>query len=459
MKRPPSHYFTALLLAVLCVALAPAAIALDPPPGGAYPNQTTALGEDAIFSDQGISFSGTAIGFHSLYSETHGADNTAVGSNALFALVSASFNTALGSEALSSSTAAGNNTAVGYQTLNRLIGLGHSDNTAVGYRAMANADSFACVAVGSEALVANTGQLNTAVGVRSLENNTSGQNNTVIGWASMNDNLTGANNAAVGLNALASNTTGNTNSVMGAWGAVLNTTGTNLATVGYQALYNNSTGSDNTAIGSLALFSNTKGSGNIALGKSAGDALTGDNNIAIGNSGVAGESGAIRIGTAGSQTVAYMAGIRETPLVRGDAVAVGITADGQLGVRASSARFKEAIHPMDKASEALLALQPVTFRYKKDPKAIPQFGLVAEEVAKVDSDLVAKDDSGKPYTVRYEAVNAMLLNEFLKEHRKVEEQGKEIAELKAALKEQAAQIQKVSARLESTRPVTQLVER
>ena len=148
---------------------------------------------------------------------------------------------------------------------------------------------------------------------------------------------------------------------------------------------------------------------------------TGDNNIDIGNGGVAGEAGIIRIGTAGTQTATFIAGIREAPLAHGAAVAVGITADGQLGVRASSARFKEAIKPMDKASEAIFSLQPVTFRYKKelDPQALPQFGLVAEQVAKVNPDLVARDAEGKPFTVRYEEVNAMLLNEFLKEHRKV----------------------------------------
>ena len=186
------------------------------------------------------------------------------------------------------------------------------------------------------------------------------------------------------------------------------------------------------------------------------------------------ESNTIRIGTTGTQTATFIAGIRETPIAKGVALAVGITADGQLGVRASSARFKEAIKPMDKASEAIFSLQPVTFRYKKalDPQALPQFGLVAEQVAKVDPDLVARDEQGKPFSVRYEEVNAMLLNEFLKEHRKVEEQTainqrqeaaiarqeqdfhaaiaqqeKEIQALTAALKAQAAQIQKVSDQL------------
>jgi hypothetical protein len=282
----------------------------------------------------------------------------------------------------------------------------------------------------------------------------------------MNHNTTGSNNAAVGLNSLAFITTGSSNSVMGAWAAVYNTSGSDLAVLGYQALYNNLTGNGNTAVGSNALFNNQEGgsntavgnlalsgnysgSNNVALGASAGVNVTGGNNIEIGNPGVADESGVMRLGTEGAQTATYIAGIRTSPLAV--ATGIGITADGQLGVRASSARFKEAIKPMEKVSEAILALRPVTFRYKKqlDPKATPQFGLVAEEVAKVDPDLVARDAAGKPFTVRYDEVNAMLLNEFLKEHRKVEAQGAEIAELRAALKEQAEQLHKVSERLDS----------
>src|SRR4030095_8687350 len=147
-------------------------------------------------------------------------------------------------------------------------------------------------------------------------------------------------------------------------------------------------------------------------------------------------------------------------------VAVYVNANGKLGTTVSSARFKEAIKPMDKASEAIHALKPVTFRYKHelDPDGIPQFGLVAEEVEKVNPDLVARDDRGKVYTVRYEAVNAMLLNEFLKEHRKGQEQAATISQLKAELAQQqkeikalSAQIQKVSAQLELIKPAPQTV--
>ena len=202
------------------------------------------------------------------------------------------------------------------------------------------------------------------------------------------------------------------------------------------------------------------GDNNIALGASAGTNLfAGSNNIYIGNAGGGGgESGVIRIGTQGTQTATFIAGIAAVPV--SVAHSVGVTAEGQLGVKPSSARYKEAIQPMDKSSEALLNLKPVTFRYRKqlDPKGIRQFGLVAEQVAKVDPNLVDLDANGKPFTVRYDEVNAMLLNEFLKEHRKVAEleatvaaQEKDfesqIAALTATLKAQEAQIQKVSDQL------------
>jgi hypothetical protein len=184
---------------------------------------------------------------------------------------------------------------------------------------------------------------------------------------------------------------------------------------------------------------------------------TGDDNIDIGNEGVAGESDTIRIGTVGTHTATYIAGIREARLAHGTAATVGVTADGQLGVRASSAEFEEVIKPMDKASEVIFALEPVTFRYKKDSAAVPQFGLVAEEVAKINPDLVVSDVEGKPFTVRYDEINAMLLNEFLKEHRTVEELKKEIAALTATVKEQASQIQKVSAELQTSKPTPHMV--
>src|SRR5438874_12647962 len=242
----------------------------------------------------------------------------------------------------------------------------------------------------------------------------------------------------------------------------LNGFGNNNTAMGNGALFFNTNGNSNTCLGFNAL-NNATGSSNIALGSEAGINLTtGSNNIDIGNKGKAGESQYIRIGTKGTQTHTLIAGISGATVAGG--VGVIIDTNGHLGTVVSSERFKDAIEPMDKASEAILALKPVTFRYKRDldPEGIPQFGLVAEDVEKVNPDLVARDDQGKPYSVRYEAVNAMLLNEFLKEHRRGEEQDRKIqdqettiAELRSEMKtlvttvnEQASQLQKVSAQLQ-----------
>jgi len=164
-----------------------------------------------------------------------------------------------------------------------------------------------------------------------------------------------------------------------------------------------------------------------------------------------------RIGTQGTQTATYIAGIRGVPIT--GAMAVGINANGQLGVRPSSARYKEAIQPINKASEAILALKPVTFRYKKelDPEGIPQFGLVAEQVEKVNPDLVVRGEDGKVMTVRYEAVNAMLLNEFLKAHRKLDQQQAMIDRQQKQIEALTATIQKVSDQVALSKPAPQLV--
>jgi hypothetical protein len=243
-----------------------------------------------------------------------------------------------------------------------------------------------------------------------------------------------------------------------------NTTGGFNAATGVSALYNNTTGNSNTAIGFYALVHNVTGSNNIALGALAGTNLTmGNNDIDIGNAGVAGESNKIRIGQQGTHNGTFIAGISGVAVTRPQVV---VNANGRLGVTASSARFKDEIKPMGEASEAILALKPVTFHYKKeiDPDGIPQFGLVAEDVAQINPTLISRDRDGKPYTVRYEAVNAMLLNEFLKEHREVQEQKATIAQLKRDSAEQRKQIealsaglQKVSAQLELSKPAPQTV--
>jgi hypothetical protein len=252
-----------------------------------------------------------------------------------------------------------------------------------------------------------------------------------------------------------------------------NSTGNENTANGYFARDSNTTGSFNTADGHAALNSNTTGSQNIGLGYGAGTNLTtGSKNIDIGSYGVAGESSTIHIGTEGVQTDTFIAGVYGVN-EGGTISAVYINTDGQLGTQGppSSRRFKKEIKPMDQTSEAILGLQPVTFQYKSDPAGTAQFGLIAEEVAEVNSDLVVRNAQGEIYSVRYDAVNAMLLNEFLKEHRKVQGlestvakqeataavQQKEIQTLTGSLKEQAALIQKVSAQLDVIKPAPQMV--
>jgi len=229
--------------------------------------------------------------------------------------------------------------------------------------------------------------------------------------------------------------------------------------VGVGALNSNTDGERNTAVGFDALLNLAMGINNIALGVGAGNSITGGSfNIYIGNLGVGPiEAVTIRIGDPTIHKSTYIAGISGATASGG--MAVYVNPDGKLGTSPSSKRFKEDIQPMDKASEAVFALKPVTFRYKKelDPKSIPQFGLIAEEVEKVDPDLVVRDKEGKPYAVRYEQINAMLLNEFLKEHRTVQEQQKEIDTLMNELKEQKVLIQKVSAQVEMSNPARQVV--
>ena len=216
--------------------------------------------------------------------------------------------------------------------------------------------------------------------------------------------------------------------------------------MGNNALFHNITGSSNTAIGAFALVNNTSGNNNIALGLFAGTNIVGADNV-------------ICIGTAGQDVEGstWIGNVYGVPTESGPTAPVIVSANGQLGTVVSSERFKKDIATMNKASEVILSLRPVTFHYKSDAKETLQFGLVAEEVAKVNPALVLPDKEGKPYTVRYDAVNAMLLNEFLKEHRTVQEQQNEIDVLRAELKEQRALIQKVNDKLELAKPVPQTV--
>ena len=311
-----------------------------------------------------------------------------------------------------------------------------------------------------------------AVGFFALGNNSTGSANTAVGAQSLVQNTTGEWNTATGFNSLVFNTTGSANTAAGRDALLNNTTGGGNVAVGAFALDANTSGSANTASGDGALDHNTTGGSNIAVGFLAGENLTtGNNNIDIGNRGIAGEANTIRVGTQGTQTRTFIAGISTTGV---NGSAVKINGNGQIGVAPSSARFKDEIKPMDKVSEAIHALRPVTFRYKKeiDAERTPEFGLVAEEVEKVNPDLVVRDAEGKVYSVRYDAVNAMLLNEFLKAHQKIEEQPATIAQLRSMLAKQetidanqqkqiealTAGLQKVSEQIEMTYPAPQLVD-
>ena len=328
--------------------------------------------------------------------------NTAEGQNALLSLTTGSYNTGVGLLSLSSNTTTSLNTAIG-----------------------------------AGALLANTANQNTATGAVALFHNTVGSDNTANGAFALFSNTIGGGNTANGVVALNSNTSGVSNTANG-----------------LQALVNNTAGSENTATGAAALVSNTTGSGNTALGFTAGLTVTTASNV-------------ICIGTGGANVdnTCFIGNIRGVTTQNNDAIPVLIDSAGQLGTASSSRRFKKEIKPMDKASEAILALKPVSFHYKAHKGRAPQFGLIAEEVAEVNPDLVIYDTEGKPFTVRYDAVNAMLLNEFLKAHRKIEEQEQTMFQLKsrmdaltATVKEQAAQIQKVSAQIELSKAAPQVSE-
>jgi hypothetical protein len=443
-----------IMLMLVCLAVyEPNSHAVSPPPDGGYPGGNTAEGQNALLSLTTGTYN-TAFGLYSLLSDSTGKFNTGVGAGTLL-VNTADENTATGAGALLSNTTGTENTAIGtFSLFNNTTG---SFNTATGSRVLfanttgtentangafalsANTDGGFNTAIGAFALANNTGSENTAMGVNALFSNTAG-GNTAVGANSLRDNTTGFQNTAVGDSALFDNTEGSYNTALGTGTLTLNT------------------GDGNTACGNVALFNNI-GSNNTALGNVAGTNLTtGDNNIDIGYNvgGVAAESNTIRIGNS-DITATFITGISGATASGG--AAVFVNSNGKLGTSTSSARFKEDIRPMGKTSEAILALKPVSFRYKKeiDPQGIPEFGLIAEEVEKVNPDLIIRDREGKPQTVRYEQVNAMLLNEFLKEHRKVQEQQQEIDSLRAELREQRDLIQKVSAKVEMSKTARRVV--
>jgi len=351
--------------------------------------------------------------------------NTAEGQNALLSLTSGTFNTALGFLSLRSETEGQFNTAVGAGAL-----LANEGRPATNL-------GIENTAVGAGALLSNTtASFNTADGAFALFSNTTGSGNTANGFQALQHNITGGGNTAIGDSALFTNSTGFANTAEG-----------------LNALRFNTIGMENTAVGNGALSNNTTGGNNIALGAGAGSNVTTANNV-------------ICIDAEGNNVgnSCYIGNIFGSTSSSG--VAVLVNSNGRLGTMTSSARFKHEIKPMDKASEVLLALKPVTFCYKKgiDPQGIPQFGLVAEDVEEVNPDLVVRDNEGKPYTVRYDAVNAMLLNEFLKEHKaflkeqcKVEEQGAVIARQQKQIEALTSGLQKVSAQLEASKPAPHVV--
>ncbi len=395
-----------IALALLCFAALPRTHAVGPPPDGGYPGFNTAEGQNALFNLTSGS-ANTAIGWFSLFSDTTSSFNTATGAGALL------FNTA-------------------------------DQNTAFGAAAL---------------LFNTTGGDNTAVGAAPLLNNTQGDQNTASGADALRSNISGDSHTANGFGALRSNTTGHNNTAVGA-----------------SALGNNVNGGGNAAFGGNALFNNTSGGGNTALGAGAGLNITGNGNVCIGVDvfGEAGVDDSTYIRNVNTLTQNFSAGVNDYVTVR--------LSDGRLGHTAvvSSQRYKQDIKPLAATSHALYALKPVSFRLKKEFDATQAlgFGLIAEEVEKVDPALVYRNAKGQVESVRYEMINAMLLNEFLIEHKKVEEKQATIEQLKSnaakqeatiselrkdmgvlasQLKEQAAQIQKVNARIEANELTPQLV--
>ena len=417
-------------LVLACIALPDRAQAVSPAPDGGYPGGNTAEGQSALLSLTTGGFN-TAVGLFSLRSNATGNFNTATGAGTLFATI-ADENTATGAGALFS-----------------------------------NIEGEANAADGAFALFNNTeGSNNAANGFEALFTNRTGQNNTATGAQALffNDgdptNNEGSENSAFGNNALFSNTTGYANSAFGAGALGSNNSGSFNTANGFLALSVSfalgdgtvATGSNNTATGAFALGNITEGSSNTALGADAGSAVTTASNV-------------ICIGRIAGENIDHSCFIGNIysnvqPVIGINPDYVTIDSNGRLGrsnLNGSSRRFKHDIQPMDKASEVIFALKPVSFRYNQEYDATQRlsFGLIAEEVEEADPDLVGRNRKGEPESVRYEQINAMLLNEFLKEHRKVpelqataEEQQKRMQIVMARLEEQAADIQKIGSKID-----------
>ena len=397
-------------LVLACFAMTPAQ-AVTPPPVGGYPGFNTAIGDFALLNnDNTQGLFNTALGFNALRNNTTGDHNTAFGLNTLLFNTTGTGNMGIGGGCLRENTTGGNNTSIGFQAM--------SANT--------------------------TGGENVAIGFHALNSNTTGIRHVAIGFEAMLENTTGSNASnALGYQALRQSN-GNFNNAFGWRALASNTTGGNNVAMGDGTGQANTTGSNNTYIGANAGNTGGTGSGNIAIGSNAGvNMTTASNVICIGDDG---DSSAF---TATNRT--FIGNIHGITPGSGNQLSVVIDEDGQLGAPVSSRRFKNDIKPMAQTSEAILKLKPVTFHYKnKDSKPTGlDYGLIAEDVAEVNPDWVVFERDGKtPLSVRYSEINVMLLNEFQKEHKKVQDLEKGIAALTAQLKEQASQIQKVSAQVE-----------
>jgi len=406
---------------VACFGVFATTQAVVPPPDGGYPGLNTAEGQNAL-KNLTTGSGNTAVGWYSLFAATTASSNTGLGAGTL-ALNTGDSNTATGTAALLLNTSGIANTAVGSTTL--LNNSSGGNNTGLG----------------TGALTSNTfGSFNTATGAFALFSNTGTGANTATGYNALFANTSGTENTATGIHALENNTIGMLNTGTGTYALAGNVAGNNNTAVGGFALWDSSFGNNNTALGASALFNNMTGSNNIALGAAAGTGVSTANNV-------------ICIGIPGANVSDsfYVANVFETS-IDPDNLPVLIDFTGRLGTQSSSRRFKDDITSMEKASEVLLSLRPVTFHYKNDVKATPQFGLIAEEVAKVNPALVVPDKEGKPYSVRYDQVNAMLLNEFLKEHRAFLEEECKVERLEKQVAALTAGLQKLSEELATASP-------
>lgn len=462
-------FFGIVVVLISCLCFLANAHAITPRPDGGYPGGNTAEGQDALLTLASGTFN-TAVGFSSLTNDIAGQFNTAVGAGALFANIgdpdsgAGLENTATGAAALLNNSTGFANTATGAFDL--LLNSTGSFNTANGLDALhSNTTGNSNTAIGANALFSNTtATANTAVGAGALQSNTIGLQNTANGFNALQNNTVGNSNTAIGFNVMMSNGRGNNNTAIGVFALASNTDGGGNIAIGTGALFDNSFGNANTAVGVSAL-ANTLVGNNTALGNNAGFFATlGTRNVYV---------GADVTGFTNETDHTYIRNINTTAVSGNgaDTVTVDLTT-GLLGHASSSRRYKEDIKPMESASETLYRLRPVTFRYNKqiDPTESIAFGLIAEEVLEVNPDLVARNSEGKPEAVHYEMVDAMLLNEFLKEHKKIEEQKVAIAELKSTLIQQqkcfasqlskqeqqigavAADLQKVSAQLVGRNP-------